>query len=108
MAHVGQELRLGAVGELGALLGADQRLLALTQGGDVLRGAAVAEKAAAVRAVHRQAVEEEQQGGTGAVPEGDLDRSEERRVGKECVSPCRSRWSQNHEKKQEKHKTNET
>src|SRR3546814_14426684 len=22
-------------------------------------------------------------------------RSEERRVGKECVSPCRSRWSQN-------------
>src|SRR3546814_9189527 len=57
MAHVGQELRLGAVGELGALLGADQRLLALTQGGDVLRSAAVAEKAAAVRAVHRQAVE---------------------------------------------------
>src|SRR3546814_5821775 len=26
-------------------------------------------------------------------------RSEERRVGKECVSTCRSRWSQNHEKK---------
>src|SRR3546814_12068310 len=24
------------------------------------------------------------------------DRSEERRVGKECVSPCRSRWSQYH------------
>src|SRR3546814_4145975 len=24
------------------------------------------------------------------------DRSEERRVGKECVSTCRSRWSQNH------------
>src|SRR3546814_14303242 len=23
-------------------------------------------------------------------------RSEERRVGKECVSPCRSRWSQDH------------
>src|SRR3546814_14146531 len=23
-------------------------------------------------------------------------RSEERRVGKECVSPCRSRWSQEH------------
>src|SRR3546814_20629703 len=28
-----------------------------------------------------------------------LVRSEERRVGKECVSPCRSRWSRNHEKK---------
>src|SRR3546814_13437521 len=26
-------------------------------------------------------------------------RSEERRVGKECVSPCRSRWSPEHEKK---------
>src|SRR3546814_18641679 len=26
-------------------------------------------------------------------------RSEERRVGKECVSPCRSRWSRNHSKK---------
>src|SRR3546814_12481875 len=37
MAHVGQELRLGAVGELGALLGADQRLLALTQGGEIGR-----------------------------------------------------------------------
>src|SRR3546814_19445506 len=28
------------------------------------------------------------------------DRSEERRVGKECVSTCRSRWSPYHEKKQ--------
>src|SRR3546814_14682320 len=26
-------------------------------------------------------------------------RSEERRVGKECVSTCRSRWWRNHEKK---------
>src|SRR3546814_12881045 len=26
-------------------------------------------------------------------------RSEERRVGKECVSPCRSRWSPHHYKK---------
>src|SRR3546814_19240691 len=30
---------------------------------------------------------------------GDLRRSEERRVGKECVSTCRSRWAQNHYKK---------
>src|SRR3546814_13594070 len=28
-----------------------------------------------------------------------LPRSEERRVGKECVSTCKSRWSQNHLKK---------
>src|SRR3546814_17000842 len=27
---------------------------------------------------------------------GQMDRSEERRVGKECVSPCRSRWSPYH------------
>src|SRR3546814_14831000 len=30
---------------------------------------------------------------------GSLWRSEERRVGKECVSTCRSRWSPYHEKK---------
>src|SRR3546814_14089289 len=30
-------------------------------------------------------------------------RSEERRVGKECVSTCRSRWSPSHSKKQEKY-----
>src|SRR3546814_18024762 len=29
-------------------------------------------------------------------------RSEERRVGKECVSPCRSRWSPYHSKKKTK------
>src|SRR3546814_17749632 len=31
-----------------------------------------------------------------AVPVADLVRSEERRVGKECVSTCRSRWSPYH------------
>src|SRR3546814_16021057 len=30
-------------------------------------------------------------------------RSEERRVGKECVSTCRSRWSPNHKKKKYKY-----
>src|SRR3546814_13876104 len=29
------------------------------------------------------------------------DRSEERRVGKECVSTCRSRWSPDHSKKKQ-------
>ena len=28
--------------------------------------------------------------------ESEADRSEERRVGKECSSPCRSRWSPDH------------
>src|SRR3546814_13972707 len=31
----------------------------------------------------------------------DYTRSEERRVGKECVSTCRSRWSPSHEKKKQ-------
>src|SRR3546814_10947469 len=39
-------------------------------------------------------------------------RSEERRVGKECVSTCRSRWSPSHKKKQKtnihEHKNNLT
>src|SRR3546814_19081736 len=37
----------------------------------------------------------------GAPPVG-FSRSEERRVGKECVSTCRSRWSPYHSKKQTK------
>src|SRR3546814_14433258 len=32
-------------------------------------------------------------------PSNILDRSEERRVGKECVSTCRTEWSTYHEKK---------
>src|SRR3546814_18034217 len=35
-------------------------------------------------------------------------RSEERRVGKECVSTCRSRWSPYHYKKKSNEKTNQT
>src|SRR3546814_20228955 len=35
----------------------------------------------------------------GFVANGRFKRSEERRVGKECVSTCRSRWSPLHEKK---------
>src|SRR3546814_14404774 len=34
--------------------------------------------------------------------------SEERRVGKECVSTCRSRWSQDHEKQKRKPKNDRT
>src|SRR3546814_18233087 len=33
-----------------------------------------------------------------------VERSEERRVGKECVSTCRSRWSPYHEKKKQNSK----
>src|SRR3546814_18513410 len=38
----------------------------------------------------------------------DEQRSEERRVGKECVSTCRSRWSQYHYKKNKKPSTQKT
>src|SRR3546814_17128153 len=37
-----------------------------------------------------------------------IDRSEERRVGKECVSTCRSRWSTYHYNKKSKHKNDNT
>src|SRR3546814_16669169 len=39
---------------------------------------------------------------TGDVLTGRAGRSEERRVGKECVSTCRSRWSPSHYKKKNK------
>src|SRR3546814_12144789 len=38
-------------------------------------------------------------GHTGIIPALGCGRSEERRVGKECVSTCRSRWSPFHSKK---------
>src|SRR3546814_17925951 len=37
------------------------------------------------------------------LPQQRLSRSEERRVGKECVSTCRSRWSPYHYKPQHRH-----
>src|SRR3546814_11491589 len=37
-----------------------------------------------------------------------VERSEERRVGNECVSTCRSRWSPSHEKKKPQHMTHHT
>src|SRR3546814_16720610 len=42
----------------------------------------------------------------GALPQGapfTRARSEERRVGKECVSTCRSRWAPSHKKKKDKY-----
>src|SRR3546814_17438281 len=47
------------------------------------------------------------QGGAQRIPESTLHlvdlRSAERRVGKECVSTCRSRWSPNHSKHNTQH-----
>src|SRR3546814_11885048 len=39
------------------------------------------------------------------LPERQFLRSEERRVGKECVSTCRSRWSPYHQKKKHRSRT---
>src|SRR3546814_20076380 len=47
---------------------------------------------------HRCLLRSCSQGGAGT-DERTRRRSEERRVGKECVSTCRSRWSPYHEKK---------
>src|SRR3546814_11669163 len=46
-------------------------------------------------------------GVTGVAGVNGVDRSEERRVGKECVSTCRSRWSPDHYKKK-KHNQEQT
>src|SRR3546814_14432969 len=43
-----------------------------------------------------------------ATPQATPNRPEERRVGKECVSPVRSRWSPDHKKKNKKTKTHHT
>src|SRR3546814_15398050 len=63
MAHMSQELRLGTIGELGLLMRLDGGLARRLQ------------RLGASRQHLR------------------LMRSDERRVGKECVSTCRSRWS---------------
>src|SRR3546814_16523547 len=44
-------------------------------------------------------------GGMGAYSPAPVVRSEERRVGKECVGTCRSRWSPHHSKKKPTHTT---
>src|SRR3546814_12080080 len=43
-----------------------------------------------------------------AAEKGAEERSDERRVGKECVSTCRSRWSPYHEKKKNKEASHNT
>src|SRR3546814_8192048 len=65
------------------------------------RGILVGEFGAASRGADlRRGGEEDAHGGVGGDDGGDVaslhDRSEERRVGKECVSTCRSRWSPYH------------
>src|SRR3546814_16425484 len=75
---------------------------------DLLRGDVLLEGELAAEPVGRAPEEERENGrllkvalGRDAIRRG-LRRSEERRVGKECVSRCRSRWSQYHYKKTKK------
>src|SRR3546814_16862760 len=79
--------------------GLEQRPGRLVVGGDGsgqaldrLKGGAIYER------VEHPAAEPEaaRLGGNGNLPDEQFVRSEERRVGKECVSTCRSRWSPYH------------
>src|SRR3546814_18578081 len=58
----------------------------------------VEEAAQVVDAVaqHREALHAQAEGEAGVALRVDADRSEERRVGQECVSTYRSRWSPDH------------
>src|SRR3546814_5415986 len=80
--------------QAGAVAGDDRRrLVALLGGAGTLRtGAGLARQPGVDRRVSSGAA------GTPAGPAatGGRRRSEERRVGKECVSTCRSRWSPHH------------
>ena len=71
MAHAGEELALGAIGELRLLFGPKQRLLAPLEFAHVLRGAAEPEERPGRGAVDRQAAQEDVT--QLAVPVGDLD-----------------------------------
>ena len=59
VAHVGEELGLGAAGLLGRFLGRQDRALALAEVGDVAGGAAIAEMGAAVGIEHRHGADQE-------------------------------------------------
>src|SRR3546814_4205219 len=61
-------------------------------GGTRRRGEVAVHAAERQGSLHRAAVGRDRY----PVAQHDLDRSEERRVGKECVSTCRSRWSPYH------------
>src|SRR5881396_2823111 len=78
------------VRESGKAIGAVARELDLTEDGAAELGAAGGDRCrpgGAGRAHDR---------GAGGTPGAASERSEERRVGKECFVPCRSRWSPYH------------
>src|SRR3546814_506634 len=70
------------------------------------RGAAEAESAAADVAGRIERLTPRERDVLKHLVAGAPNRSEERRVGKECVSTCRSRWSPSHKKKKQ-HKNTE-
>src|SRR3546814_14045576 len=80
---------------LSALAVGESRVTGLLEGHDVLATAAAMRAMGA--AIERRADGEWRIHGVGVG--GLLQRSEERRVGSECVSTCRSRWSPDHQNK---------
>src|SRR3546814_12750931 len=69
-----------------------------------LAASARSDRSIMVRSSH----EGERDVGRADVARGDYPRSEERRVGKECVSTCRSRWSPYHSKKKKQNRQETT
>src|SRR3546814_14233899 len=91
--------RLGAGAALAALIGAPARTNAETLFPHVdpeLRAAAAAIHARPLGELSDMTLPAVRAAGGAALIDLRPDRSEERRVGKECVSTCRTRWSPSH------------
>src|SRR3546814_14217038 len=78
-----------------ARLHADETVFDQIEPADAVLAAEIVERREQRGGRHRPAVP------GNAVAPFDIDRSEERRVGTECVSTCRSRWSPSHYKNNE-------
>src|SRR3546814_8003080 len=94
----------------GAASPAARRRAAALYGGDLLEGVPLTESLATLVSAHRERLRRQALALVEALSERDADdpaargacealanrRSEERRVGKEGVSPCRTRWAPSH------------
>src|SRR3546814_11957846 len=93
------DLQLGAEGDGGGKAGEDERCRAGQRLGHREDRAEGAAQQRLVGGDDRGPGPHDQQRAAGEGERDGGDRSEERRVGKECVSTCRSRWSPYHQNK---------
>src|SRR3546814_11705398 len=89
---LGQLVREGFITQRPGLRDRRQRLLALTDKGRELENKLTERQRVRIAAAYRTAGAEAVEGFRTVL----LNSTEERRVGKECVSTCRSRWSPYH------------